>query len=225
MMPRTNAYSPAAGSLAANVGAYLKNAEAGTLLTTADVARRFQVPSSSVQASLDPAVRSGFLQRDVNSGSSHYRAGKLLAAWTPAPSTGPAAAPTQQQPPTLNAQGKTKRPVVRLADLPDPASLTISADIPLPAPRSANVTGTFEPVYLKLKVGESFEVPADKQKVFQRMGVELGRKHQRRFATRQLPNGTCRVWRLADDVAGNRLAEGKSELTGLLGGPTRSEKE
>ncbi len=27
------------------------------------------------------------------------------------------------------------------------------------------------------------------------------------------------------NVAGNRLAEGKSELTGLLGGPTRSEKE
>ena len=27
------------------------------------------------------------------------------------------------------------------------------------------------------------------------------------------------------NAAGNRLAEGKSELTGLLGGPTRSEKE
>ena len=27
------------------------------------------------------------------------------------------------------------------------------------------------------------------------------------------------------NVAGNRLAEGKSGLTGLLGGPTRSEKE
>ena len=27
------------------------------------------------------------------------------------------------------------------------------------------------------------------------------------------------------NVAGNRLAEGKSELTGLLGGPIRSEKE
>ena len=27
------------------------------------------------------------------------------------------------------------------------------------------------------------------------------------------------------NVAGNRLAEGKSELTGLLGGPSRSEKE
>ncbi len=27
------------------------------------------------------------------------------------------------------------------------------------------------------------------------------------------------------NVAGNRLAEGKSELTGLLGGPTRSEKD
>ena len=33
-------------------------------------------------------------------------------------------------------------------------------------------------------------------------------------------------WRtLQHNVAGNRLAEGKSELTGLLGGPTRSEKE
>lgn len=30
---------------------------------------------------------------------------------------------------------------------------------------------------------------------------------------------------LGPNVAGNRLAEGKSELTGLLGGPTRSEKE
>jgi hypothetical protein len=29
----------------------------------------------------------------------------------------------------------------------------------------------------------------------------------------------------ATDVAGNRLAEGKSELTGLLSGPIRSEKE
>jgi hypothetical protein len=29
----------------------------------------------------------------------------------------------------------------------------------------------------------------------------------------------------AANAAGNRLAEGKSELTGLLGGPTRSEKE
>ena len=28
-----------------------------------------------------------------------------------------------------------------------------------------------------------------------------------------------------DNVAGNRLAEGKSELTGLLGGPARSEKD
>ena len=27
------------------------------------------------------------------------------------------------------------------------------------------------------------------------------------------------------NVAGNRLAEGKSELTGLLGGPARSEKD
>ena len=27
------------------------------------------------------------------------------------------------------------------------------------------------------------------------------------------------------NIAGNRLAEGKSELTGLLGGPSRSEKE
>lgn len=34
-------------------------------------------------------------------------------------------------------------------------------------------------------------------------------------------------WRglLAPNVAGNRLAEGKSELTGLLGGPIRSEQE
>ncbi len=30
---------------------------------------------------------------------------------------------------------------------------------------------------------------------------------------------------LGPNVAGNRLAEGKSELTGLLGGPTRSEKD
>ena len=30
---------------------------------------------------------------------------------------------------------------------------------------------------------------------------------------------------LQPNVAGNRLAEGKSELTGLLGGPIRSEKE
>ena len=30
---------------------------------------------------------------------------------------------------------------------------------------------------------------------------------------------------LAPNAAGNRLAEGKSELTGLLGGPTRSEKD
>ena len=30
---------------------------------------------------------------------------------------------------------------------------------------------------------------------------------------------------LGPNVAGNRLAEGKSELTGLLGGPIRSEKE
>ncbi len=39
-----------------------------------------------------------------------------------------------------------------------------------------------------------------------------------------------RLWeilphRLPPNVAGNRLAEGKSELTGLLGGPIRSEKE
>jgi len=31
--------------------------------------------------------------------------------------------------------------------------------------------------------------------------------------------------RVKHNVAGNRLAEGKSELTGLLGGPTRSEKD
>ena len=30
---------------------------------------------------------------------------------------------------------------------------------------------------------------------------------------------------LGPNVAGNRLAEGKSELTGLLGGPARSEKD
>ena len=30
---------------------------------------------------------------------------------------------------------------------------------------------------------------------------------------------------IGPNVAGNRLAEGKSELTGLLGGPTRSEKD
>jgi len=31
--------------------------------------------------------------------------------------------------------------------------------------------------------------------------------------------------RASEIVAGNRLAEGKSGLTGLLGGPTRSEKD
>ena len=45
--------------------------------------------------------------------------------------------------------------------------------------------------------------------------VELTvREIQRRHAARMTPN-----------AAGNRLAEGKSELTGLLGGPSRSEKE
>jgi hypothetical protein len=35
----------------------------------------------------------------------------------------------------------------------------------------------------------------------------------------------CATLIRGDNVAGNRLAEGKSGLTGLLGGPTRSEKE
>ncbi len=37
---------------------------------------------------------------------------------------------------------------------------------------------------------------------------------------RDISDGTAR-----HNVAGNRLAEGKSELTGLLGGRIRSEKE
>ena len=46
------------------------------------------------------------------------------------------------------------------------------------------------------------------------------------FASRETAAGyTATVSRKTPNVAGNRLAEGKSELTGLLGGPARSEKE
>ena len=39
------------------------------------------------------------------------------------------------------------------------------------------------------------------------------------------PSSFYRWWNRRPNVAGNRLAEGKSGLTGLLGGPARSEKE
>lgn len=195
-MPAPNAaYRPAPDSLAAQVGAYLKTAGAGALLTAADVARRFQVPSSSVQASLDPAVRAQFLNRNLVNGAAHYAAGKLLASWQPAPTEPRAAAPTAAP---LAPRSAAKRPMTRLEDLPDPSTLVIRTDVPVPAPRTANITGVFEPVYLELEPGHSFPVPIDKQKVFQRMGVELGRKHGRRFVCRQEPGCTCAVWRVAD---------------------------
>ena len=47
----------------------------------------------------------------------------------------------------------------------------------------------------------------------------------RYFARGEALRSAAVEMRLGPNVAGNRLAEGKSELTGLLGGPTRSEKE
>ena len=222
MNPSTG-YKPASSSLAAQVGAYLKIAGTSTVLTTADVARRFQVPTTAVQASLEPAVRADFLHREVVHGSAHYRAGKMLAGWTP--ETAPSPTAKVSTPPSAETGSKPKRAMVKLSEMPDPTTLQISDNVPLPEPRSANVTSVFEPVYLKLNPGESFAVPADKQKVFQRMGVELGRKHGRRFACRQLPDSSVRVWRLADDAvtvgrrphrkaAGDAAAPAKSTKSG-----------
>lgn len=50
-------------------------------------------------------------------------------------------------------------------------------------------------------------------------------KHQRAATVPALAEFLVGAARKAHNAAGNRLAEGKSELTGLLGGPTRSEKE
>ena len=185
-------------------------------LTRSDIAHKFSVPSSSVDACTFSARQSGLL-------AAHASA-DLGKVWGPGPNLKHCvvdgakqvltldrvckSASTAEQAPKAAApsQGahapfgpaasfpqttKHTRP-----PLPDPTTLKVEQGIPLP-PLRANRGAQFQDVFCSMSVGDSTAVPRAVSKRLYDLAAKYGRPQGRKFALRHLDENTSRLWRTA----------------------------
>lgn len=185
-------------------------------LTRSDIAHKFSVPASSVDACTFNARQSGLLAVTVND--------DLGKAWGAGPNLKHCVVDGAQQVMTLAQGGKhaskakpAPQPAVpsqgahapfgavasstqtrshaRLP-LPDPSTLKVEQGVPIP-PRRVDRSSQYHEVFERMVVGDSTAVP----RLFSKRLFDIASKHGkpigRKFALRHLDESTSRIWRTA----------------------------
>lgn len=185
-------------------------------LTRSDIAHKFSVPASSVDACTFSARQSGLLTAHANA--------DLGKVWAAGPNLKHCVVDGAQQVLTLSHEATTAileeqapktaavqargahapfGPVARhpkaqrsRLPLPDPATLKVEHGIPIP-PVHANRSSQYHEVFERMVVGDSTAVP----RLFSKRLFDIASKHGkpsgRKFALRHLDESTSRIWRTA----------------------------
>ena len=185
-------------------------------LTRSDIAHKFSVPASSVDACTFSARQSDLLAVTVSD--------DLGKAWGAGPNLkhcvvdgaqqvmtlahgGKHASKAKPAPqPTVPAQGahapfgavtspaQAKKPA--RPSLPDPSTLKVEQGIPIP-PVHANRSSQYHEVFHSMVVGDSTAVPRSVSKRLFDIASKWGKPHRCKFALRHLDESTSRIWRTA----------------------------
>lgn len=180
-------YQPRGDSLAARLCAFF-TANPEEELSRADIAKKYDVHPSNISGLMTSAIAHGLLARDS---AGVYKAGpKLLAAKdSPAPQLSGFKA-------FLARQGleEAKGGGAGAALLPDPASLVIESDVPIPQPQSERVL-QFAARFAEMKVGDSFACTPEAAKPLITAASRWGKTIGRRFVMRKVTTTEARIWR------------------------------
>ena len=171
MAPRnTPTRSPVADVAAAVLKFLWDNPE--ERLAPSDVAAKFDCSALAVHTHLSEAVRKGRLQREVDpDGETAYRLGP-------------------------NGHQALRSPKPRFV-MPDPATLNIDKDVPLPSTRSgADNQAKLQALFERLGVGESVLFPMEAKMTLNKAATAWKKQTAQKLALRTSDEGV-RVWRVS----------------------------
>ena len=187
----TKPYTPRAGSVPARVLEFL-TANPDELLTTGDVAAKFDCGRLSVRSLLSNAVEAGLLTRkeDAEAGEMVYRLGRAPAPAKAAPKPWPAVPQGfSAHRPFGDGRKRRARFVV------DDSAITIEKNVPLPPPRARGVR--WLKLFARMTVGDSFALPIEAKATVQRAVSQHNKSAGAsvQFSVRVTDDGV-RVWRV-----------------------------
>lgn len=181
-------YTPRPGSLAARMIEFFQE-NPDEELSRADIAAKFVVASSSIDANLAAAIDFGAIKTQTGD--------DLQRVWVVGPNLKDCR--TGTAPGKAAGGGQASRPVVRRSaplTMPKPDELVITKGVPLPPATPRGGGPSFIGVFARMEVGDSFEVPADCAKRLMDYAGKWGRKDGRKFTHRRAADGgTARIWR------------------------------
>lgn len=196
-------YCPRSGSVPARVIAYFQN-NLSAKLTNAELALKFEIDAKNTYALLNTAIEANFIARS----SGYFTAGDNIDE---APDYGSAdqadATIAQARTTPLNAFGAPikaqpspqppKPPQQAKQALPDPTSLSIDDDVPLPSTRGASVVDWKAGLLDRMTVGQSAALPIAAKSTLAKFTARAHKTTSKVFTTRTTSSTELRIWRTA----------------------------
>lgn len=194
-------YCPRSGSMPARVIQFFQNNLEQTM-TGAELGLKFNTPSTSLFSNLSPAVEAGFLSRS----GGVYSAGRDIDL---APDYGKLdeadATIAQARTAPLNAFGvpvtaaafaKPAKPaaIVKQA-LPDPSTLQLDDDVPLPTGRRGRVD--WDILLNRMGCGQSCQLPRAAHSTLTKAVTAWHKSTSQKFVVSKVSDSAIRVWRTA----------------------------
>lgn len=176
-MSDENAFTPAAGSLAAKVIDYFRqNPEEE--LTRRDVADKFEIAAASVDTCLKKATDAGYLATKNND--------EMVRCWVAGPRISSAKVP---------AKARKPRETAALAPF-DPAAIRIETGVEKPARKNPNSPG-YTAVIERMTPGSSVALPSEHAKRLIDFAKKLAKDTgtAAKYSLRKIDDTTSRVWR------------------------------
>lgn len=161
-------YTARKGTLPAKMIEYFKR-NPDEELTRSDIAAKFNVASSAIDAGLAVAIDAGAIRQRNNE--------EMVRVW-------------------VAGTASVRKSRGELPALPDPDSLVIESGVPIPEPRKG-ATAAYVGLFSKLKPGESFTVSKAVSKRVLDTATRWGKKNDGKFALRAVDDTTARIWRTA----------------------------
>lgn len=199
----SRSYCPRTGSVPARaIQHFQKHMSAG--YAAAEFAALLGAPQAGFSSNLDLAIKAGFINRS----NGYYTAGDDIEQAPDYGSVAQADATVEQARRTpLNAFGTPIKaqasPLIAKPgrearqSLPDPASLLIEDDVPLPAGRGNAAVDWKAKLLDRIKVGQSVALPMTLKSTLAKLTAQEHKTSEKIFVTRITSSVQFRIWRTA----------------------------